>query len=211
MSGGSDLFGSVIASTVTNSGGTAIHYDNNLPAIGSGKYIWLNAIVNNVTGLPASNQVKLYLTNSSIQYSADGTNCTTALPCTLPVPNAVVTFNSSTALGTTFSTDSNRWSTSVPKSSLTGNTFVTGVAFPVPNNFPTGIQNVAWSASFSTDTPGISLQWQWGTAVYSSFSTCYANEYLFCGYLGGRAQLHDRSDLHAQRCGDENGQGRGER
>jgi hypothetical protein len=73
-----------------------------------------------------------------------------------------------------FSTDSNRWSTSVPKSSLTGNTFVTGVAFPVPSNFPTGIQNVAWSASFSTDTPEISLQWQWGAAVYSSFSTCYA-------------------------------------
>jgi hypothetical protein len=174
MTGGSDLFGSVIASTVTNSGGTAIHYDNSLPAIGSGKYIWFNAVVNNVAGLPASGQVKLYLTNSSIRYTADGTNCTTASPCTMPVPNAVVTFNSSTALGTTFSTSSNRWSTSVPKSSLTGNTFVTGVAFQVPSNFPTGIQNVAWSTSFSTDSPGISLQWQWGAAVYSSFSACYA-------------------------------------
>lgn len=174
MTGGSDLFGSVIASTVTNSGGTAIHYDNNLPSIGSGKYIWFNAVVNNVTGLPSTSQVKLYLTNSSIQYTADGTNCTTASPCTLPVPNAVVTFNSSAALGTTFSTSSNRWSTSVPKSSLTGNTFVTGVAFKVPSNFPTGIQNVAWSASYSTDTPGISLQWQWGAAVYSnSFDPCY--------------------------------------
>ena len=57
---------------------------------------------------------------------------------------------------------------------LTGNTFVTGVAFPVPVNFPTGIQNVAWSAAFTTDSPGVTLQWQWGAAVYTSLSATYA-------------------------------------
>ena len=31
MSGGSDFFGSIIASTVTNSGGTAVHYDAAFP------------------------------------------------------------------------------------------------------------------------------------------------------------------------------------
>jgi hypothetical protein len=115
-----------------------------------------------------SGQVKLYLTNSSITFTANGT------PYTVPVPNAVVTFNSSTALGTTFSTTSNRWSTSVPKSSLTGNTFVTGVAVPVPaGGFPSGIQNVKFQAAFSTDAPGVTLQWQWGAAVYTAFNTCY--------------------------------------
>jgi hypothetical protein len=168
MSGGADFWGSIIASTITNSGGTAIHYDSSLPDIRGGNYIWFNAVVNNVNGLPSSGQVKLYLTNSMISFTANGTSYNVS------VPNAVVTFNSMTGLGTTFSTTSNRWSTSVPKSSLTGNTFVTGVAFPVPSDFPTGIQNVAWSASYSTDTPGITLQWQWGAAVYTSFNTCYA-------------------------------------
>jgi len=174
MSGGSDFFGSIIASTVTNSGGTAIHYDSNLPAIATGNFIWFNAVVNNVNGLPSGGnppQVKLYLTNSMISFTANNTNYT------VPVPNAVVTFNSSSQSSgakTTYDLTNSRWSTSVAKTGLTGNTFVTGVAFPVPATFPTGIQNVAWSTSFSTDTPGISLQWQWGAAVYSSFSSTYA-------------------------------------
>jgi hypothetical protein len=59
---------------------------------------------------------------------------------------------------------------------VTGNTFVTGVGFQVPADFPTGIQDATFSASFTTDTPGVTLQWQWGAAVYnSSFSTTYAN------------------------------------
>jgi len=174
ISGGSDFFGSIIASTVTNSGGTALHGDTSLPAIASGNYIWFNAVVNNVSGLPSGGnaaQVKLYLTNSTISFTANGT------PYSVSVPNAVVTFNSSSQSSgakTSYDLASSRWSTSVAKTGLTGNTFVTGIAFAVPSNFSTGIQNVAWSTSFSTDTPGITLQWQWAAAVYSSFSSTYA-------------------------------------
>jgi hypothetical protein len=174
MSGGADFFGSIIAGTVTNSGGTAVHYDTNLPDIQKGNFIWFNAVVNNVNGLPSGGnaaQVKLYLTNSTISFTANG------IPYNVSVPNAVVTFNSaslSSGAKTTYDLTNGRWSTAVAKTGLTGNTFVTGVAFPVPADFPTGIQNVAWSTSFSTDTPGITLQWQWGAAVYSSFSTTYA-------------------------------------
>jgi len=32
---------------------------------------------------------------------------------------------------------------------------------------------VTWSAAYSTDSPGISFQWQWGAAVYKSFSNNY--------------------------------------
>jgi len=128
--------------------------------------------VNNVQGLPSNSQVKLYLTNSSVQYSVDGV----AQPA-VGVPNAVVTLNSSSQSGakTVFDLTNNRWSTNVAKTALTGNTFVTGVAVPVPaGGFPNGIQNVTFSASFSTDTPGVTLQWQWGAAVYTSLSTIYA-------------------------------------
>lgn len=173
ISGGTDFFGSIIGSTVTSSGGTAMHYDSSLLAIQGGDYIWFSAVVNNVAGLPAgANQVKLYLTNSMINFTANGA------PYSVPVPNAVVTFNSQSANKPTTSYDlvNNRWSTSIPASGLSGNTFIAGVAVPVPaGGFPTGVQNVAWSAAFSTDTPGLTLQWQWGAAVYSSLSTTYAS------------------------------------
>src|ERR1700739_1249468 len=44
LSGGSDFFGSIIWSTVTSSGGTAVHYDSNLPNIQQGNYIWFTAV-----------------------------------------------------------------------------------------------------------------------------------------------------------------------
>ena len=174
MSGGTDFFGSIIGSTVTNSGGTTMHYDTGIPNIQAGNFIWFTAVVNNVNGLPSgpnAAQVKLYLTNASINFTSNG------IPYNVPVPNAVITFNSaSQTSGAKSSYDlmNARWSTSVAKTGLTGNTFVSGVAFPVPSNFPTGIQNVQFSAAYSTDTPGITLQWQWGAAVYTSFSTSYA-------------------------------------
>jgi hypothetical protein len=171
MSGGSHFFGSIIASTITDSGGTAIHYDTSLPSIRAGNYIWFNAVVNNVNNL-GSGQVKLYLTDSTISFTANGT------PYTVPVPNAVVTFNSASQTSgakTTYDQTNSRWSTAVAASGLTGNTFVAGVAFQVPSGgFPSGIQNVMWSASFSTDIPGVTLHWQWGAAVYTSLSTTYA-------------------------------------
>ncbi|HET9407547.1 MAG TPA: Ig-like domain repeat protein [Candidatus Sulfotelmatobacter sp.] len=172
MSGGSDFFGSVIGSTVTSSGGTNVHYDSNLPNIQAGNLIWFTAVVNNVSGLPASQQVKLYLTNSSISFTANNSSYT------VPVANSVVTFNSasqSSGAKTGYDLANNRWSTNVAKTGLTGNTFVAGVAFQVPTGgFPTGIQNVTWSSSYSTDTPGVTLQWQWAAGVYTSLNTTYA-------------------------------------
>ena len=53
-----------------------------------------------------------------------------------------------------------------------GEIFATGLPYQVPaGGMPGGIKNVAWSASFSTDTPGVKVKWEWGAAVYSSFSS----------------------------------------
>jgi hypothetical protein len=170
MSGGSDFYGSIVGSTVTNSGGTAIHYDSNLADIQGGNYIWFTAVVNNLKNIGAT-PVNLYLNNSTISFTAGGT------PYTMQVPNAVVTLNANMATAmTSYDLANSRWATSVPVGGVTGNTFVTGVGFQVPTDFPTGIQDVTFSASFTTDTPGVTLQWQWSAAVYdSSFSTTYAN------------------------------------
>jgi hypothetical protein len=36
------------------------------------------------------------------------------------------------------------------------------------------IRPVTWTASFATDTAGVSVKWQWSAAVYRTFSTDYA-------------------------------------
>jgi MBG domain (YGX type)/YDG domain/Bacterial Ig-like domain (group 3)/Invasin, domain 3/Kelch motif len=174
MSGGTDFFGSIIGGTVTGSGGTAIHRDTNLLNIPANDYLWVTAVVSNVAGLPSNSQVKLYLSNASIQYSVNGVQQTP-----IPVPSGVITFNSAafaSGSGATTSYDAvnNRWSTAIGSKSLTGNTFATAVAIPVPaGGLPNGLQDVHFSVAFSTDTPGISLQWQWGASVYnnSAFNT----------------------------------------
>jgi hypothetical protein len=188
MSGGTDWFGAIIGSTVTNSGGTAVHFDTNLTNIAAGDYLWFTIVVNNVQykggTLPSSlGQAKLYLTNSTVSFAATAAQCSgtggtfNSGTCTRSVPNAVVTLNSAskTMPTTNYDLTNNRWATSVPATDLTGNTFVAGLAVPVPaGGFPTGVQNVSWSAAFSTDTSNITLQWEGNAGVYGTFNPCYA-------------------------------------
>lgn len=191
MSGGTDFFGGLIGLSIGDSGGTAIHYDTNLTNVPQGDTIWLTAVINNlnVNSKAVSSkagQIKLYLTNSTVSFAATAGQCTGAgetynsgtSTCTVAVPNAVVTLNSASATSpkTSYDLTNNRWVTSVPPSDLTGNTFVAGVAIPVPaGGFPSGLQKVSWSTAFSTDTSGVTFQWQWNAGVYNTaFNTCYA-------------------------------------
>lgn len=38
---------------------------------------------------------------------------------------------------------------------------------------PGGINPVTWQGSFSTDTPGVEVNWKWAAAVYTGFSSDY--------------------------------------
>jgi hypothetical protein len=81
-----------------------------------------------------------------------------------------VTFDPvATLAATTFS--GGMWVTRVPSSGLAGNTFLSALSYLVPANLPGGIKNVTWSGTFTSDTPGVTLQWQWGAAVYVKFSS----------------------------------------
>jgi len=64
-----------------------------------------------------------------------------------------------------------RAATVVPSFGVAGNTFLDGVAFPVPIDLRGGIKPVTWTGRFSSDTPGITVQWKWAAAAYSQFST----------------------------------------
>src|SRR6266508_4130005 len=50
----------------------------------------------------------------------------------------------------------------------------TNYSLPVPaGGLPGGISSVTWSAAFSTDTPGVTGDWGWGAAVYTTIGTDY--------------------------------------
>ena len=52
--------------------------------------------------------------------------------------------------------------------------FLSGLAFMVPaSGLSGGINPVVWTGTFSSNTPGVSVHWKWGAAVYTSFSTDY--------------------------------------
>jgi len=70
-----------------------------------------------------------------------------------------------------FNAATHEWETVVPSSGVAGDTFLDGVAFPVPIDLRGGIKPVTWTGRFSSDTPGITVQWKWAAAVYSQFST----------------------------------------
>jgi hypothetical protein len=79
------------------------------------------------------------------------------------VPNGVIGFSPSATCATTFS--NNTWTTTVPISG-SDEIVLTGLAFPLPSGLPGGINPVTWSGIFSSSVPGVSVQWQWGAAVY---------------------------------------------
>ena len=94
----------------------------------------------------------------------------TSASFTLSVPDATVIFDpAATSATTTFI--GGQWVTRVPSSGLAGNTFFSGLSYRVPATIAKGLKNVTWSGTIGSDTPGVSLQWQWAAAIYTTFTT----------------------------------------
>ena len=163
-------------------GMSAIKSNFDKKPIAGGTYLWFSSSfkVSGPKGKDASaNPVQVFVNNSTITFTAGGT------PYTLSVPNAVILFDpNATTATTTWDATNNRWFTTVPSVNpndqrkvfdVDGNTFLTGLAFPVPTGgLPGDIEPVTWSAELTTDTPGVSVRWRWGSAVYTSFNTDYS-------------------------------------
>jgi len=135
-------------------------------AISGGSYVWFNSNFTG-TGIPTKGAT-VTLTNSRISFTANGVNYN------LAVPDSMIVFSSSaTCSKVSFDAVNKEWDVTVPVSG-SDEIFLSGLAFPVPAaGLPGGIQNVTWSGTFETGTSGISFQWKWGAAVYTSFSTNY--------------------------------------
>ena len=156
--GGAPSACTVSSTLVSNFNGTAIQAGNTL---------WFNSVLK-VHGL-GSQPVTISFTNQVITFTSGGTTYN------LPVPDATVTFDpAATAATTTFNTPSNAWMTITPPGTA-GNTFLAALAYPVPVALPGGVNPVQWSGQFSSDTAGVTINWQWAAAVYGSFGADYSS------------------------------------
>jgi hypothetical protein len=138
----------------------------NNTSISAGRRIWFNSHVD-VSGTIAE-PVTVYVTNQTVVFSANGNNYS------LDVPDAVITLDpAATEATTTFDSGSGRWMTTIP-AGLSGSIFLSGLSYTVASGgLPRNINPVSWSATFTASAPGISLDWAWAAAVYTSFSADY--------------------------------------
>jgi YVTN family beta-propeller protein len=131
-------------------------------SIAGGNYIWFNSVLKLKSPVPSSGTT-IFITGQTITSSS----------FTLKVPDAKVIFSpSATKATTSFDTSTNTWITTVP-ASFGDNVFMSGLAYQVPSGgLPGGINPVTWSGTFSS-SQSLSVQWQWGAAVYTNFSSAY--------------------------------------
>jgi len=131
--------------------------------ISPGTYVWFNANFT-ANGIPSTGAT-VFFQDSTIQFTANQNY-------KLFVPNAEITFSpTATCTSYSFDTATHTWQTIVPVKG-DDEIFLTGLTFPVPAGF-SQVQNVNWQGTMSSTVPGVSIQWKWGAAVYTTFSGNY--------------------------------------
>lgn len=149
------------------SGTSSIVSNFNGTAIPAGDSIWFSSVLK-VSGIGTS-PVRVFLRAASVQFTAAGQTYL------LPVPDATITFSpSATSAFTAYDPSRNEWITTLPSTGLAGNDFLSGLTFMAhAGGLSGGINPVTWTGTFYSDTAGVSVNWQWAAAVYTSFGTDY--------------------------------------
>ena len=139
------------SSVASNFSGTAIQ---------QGNYIWFNSSFDPGSLGTGTDPVTINITNGVINFIANN------VEYNLDVPDARIRFDATvTSASTQFI--NNVWETVVPRH-YTNDIFMSGLSYPVPVNFPGNYMNVRWTSDISVDKSGLSLDWRWSAAVYSS-------------------------------------------
>jgi hypothetical protein len=164
---GSTVLNSAEVFSVPCSASTSIAQNFNGTAIPGYSFIWFNSNFKLSNGTPV-NGTTVQFAGGTVSFTANNVNYSVA------VPNSLITFSSAaTCASISFDNTNQQWDVTVPLSG-SDEIFLSGLAYPVsPAGLPGGIKNVTWSGKFLSSTPGLSFQWKWGAAVYSSFSTDY--------------------------------------
>jgi hypothetical protein len=180
--------GDVLAQTQS---GCFITSNFNGTPINGGDYIWFNSIIK-VGGL-GPDPVTIGFAGPPIMLIANGVGFM------VPVLPSQITFTPGLALATTDFV-AGQWITNVPSSGLSGNVFLSGMAFQVPpGGLPGGIKNITWQAMFCSSSPNVTIQWKWAAAVYR-----YAH-FLDQGYQGLGVKPVDDNDASAYHNSDHAG------
>jgi hypothetical protein len=140
-------------------------------AMPAGTTLWFNSSFK-VSGLGPQGAT-LHVNHASVTSSAFG----------VAVPDAVISLSpTATTASTVFDANSNSWQTTLPVGSgagliggllsglLGGNTFLDGAAVTLSSGLAGGLRNVTFSMDITSDTPGVSVSWQWGCAAYQTFA-----------------------------------------
>ena len=140
---------------------TSIDSNFNGNTIAAGNYIWFNSVLTLKAPKSPTSTFTVHYTGQTVSFVASGKTYT------LSVPDADVIFDPSATTATTiFDNANNKWVTTVP-STYTGNVFLSGVAYQVPDGgLPGGIKSVTWNGIVYASGP-FQFQWKWAAAVYN--------------------------------------------
>jgi serine protease AprX len=140
-------------------------FEKNL--IAKGNTIWFNS--NMKAGGLDSKPVTIHFFDGQIRFIVDG-----GLPYEITLPEARVLFSpTAKSASTSYDAQTGTWLTIVPSSDYDHEAFLSGLAFPLEKSLPGDIKDVTITGRFTTDTPGVKVEWRWGAAVYTQFSTDY--------------------------------------
>jgi hypothetical protein len=129
---------------------------------GSG-WLWLNA---HISGNPGSN-CAIYCQNASVTLA-----CTDGKSYSFAIPNGTVNFSSTCTVATNWF-DGTNWHTTVPCAG-DSQIFAQGCAIPWQADFAS-CQSICWTACFSSCSPGLTCNWQWGAACYNNSLPAYGS------------------------------------
>lgn len=156
-------------------------------AIPAGDTVWFNSVVK-VSGVPASGAT-LHLSNAEVDFTSKA-----GVAYALSVPNTALTFSpTATQATTSFDPSTNTWDTTVPVG-LGGNTFLSGFGLFLPNGLPGGTNPVTWKGTFTSDTGGLSVNWQWAAAVYKTQFSSDPNALNVKPVDSNQASVYQNSD-----------------
>lgn len=139
----------------------------NSTIITASNYIWFTNSFS-LSGLNTNVTTNIFITDATATFTSGSVY-------TVNFPDAVITFSPSLACGTT-TYSQNMWQTTFPTLFPGGDTiFGQGVAMPVSTSLPGSISPVTYQARFYSDQPGVTVNWVWGAAVYSTNMTNYTS------------------------------------
>ncbi len=143
----------------------------NTTAIAPGDVLWFSSAASGMTGV-GSSPANIWVTNQKITFSDTNGGVTTNY--SLTVPDALLTVTpGGTSAATTFNSSLNQWVTNVP-TGLGLKLFMSGYALALPSGLHGG-DIVTWTATFTTNSSGVTFNWQWAAAAYTSFNSSYGS------------------------------------